>query len=294
MLPSEVRLSRMYLRGEVRKLTMSTAGLAKNGLTPEQRQTISNTVSDAFSECIAADTDPELISEFITSWTGCYTSLPNCLLPTTQQRFVKALEAQLTNLQTREKKRASGEDVDEDDLVDFEDLENDEAVFESINNALKKVLATEGTAFPIQPIFPFLAFMSSPNSVSAHFGLRLACDLIEGLGDAAQQAVRPYLDRVHGFLTDAGEFIVPPTSVALHILTRGYSDPTSRRIAAYCVGVAAKTSAFADFTAASIEPLLSTIGPVDETSPLLMSARDNAVSACECSFAFSPRGLFVE
>lgn len=59
------------------------------------------------------------------------------------------------------------------------------------------------------------------------------------------------------------------------------SEPTTRRIASYIVGVAVETSpaTYGDFATAAVEPLFASIGPFDTTDNELLAARDNAVSA---------------
>lgn len=61
----------------------------------------------------------------------------------------------------------------------------------------------------------------------------------------------------------------------------GITDPLTRKIASFIVGVAAESApnVYADFAVAAIEPLFNSIGPIDLEDPVTLAARDNSVSA---------------
>lgn len=68
-------------------------------------------------------------------------------------------------------------------------------------------------------------------------------------------------------------------------LTSEPAEPTTRRIAAYTVGVAVEKApaVYAEFAAHAVESLFASIGDVDTSDNELLFARDNAVSAREPS-----------
>lgn len=174
-------------------------------LTPQdQMKAILSTVSDAFADCIAGDTDAEILSTFITSWTSCFVILPGCLSISSRETYLKALESQLTSLRDREIERLEVVE-DADDALAWDDVtEVDARVFRSISRSIGAMLKADGQSFPIEPFMPFLGLLNGASAPPTHFALRLVYDTILSMGDRSSALVQPYLQTILKLLGDSG------------------------------------------------------------------------------------------
>lgn len=183
-------------------------GLSQKGLSVEERESVLNTVSDAYAQHIATDTDAEILGTLVESWTACCRALPGLLSEHSRTLIIKGLEHQLISLRQREVERAQegAEGGDEDDLLELNELAETEAsLYFAINSAVKQMLKEQGPAMPVQPFLPFLQLVGAPSTVAKEFALRLLSDIIEGLGEESFGYVGQYLDKVLGALSDEGE-----------------------------------------------------------------------------------------
>ncbi|ORY82352.1 armadillo-type protein [Leucosporidium creatinivorum] len=245
-------------------IAVSVHSLSQKNLSVEERESVLNTVSDAYAQHIATDTDAEMLGTLVESWTACCRSLPGLLSEHSRTLIIKGLEHQLISLRQRELERAQegAEGGDEDDLLELNELAETEAtLYFAINTAVKQMLKEQGPAMPVQPFLPFLQLVGAPSTVAKEFALRLLSDIIEGLGEESFGYVGQYLDQVLHALSD--------------------EEPTTRRIAAYAIGVAVEKApqSYADVAARAVEPLFASIGEVDTSDNDLLLARDNSVSA---------------
>jgi hypothetical protein len=246
------------------------SGISQQNVNQEQRAQVLNTISDAFAFHVAADTDAELLTTMLSAWTSSCKLLPDLLSLESRALMSKALEAQLTTLALRERERVTASaDKDEDDLLELEELEaGDGEVYYAINLALRALLKQQGGESTLPPFLPFLGLVDSAGSGSRNFGLRFIADVVLALKEGAAPLVQAHLPAVLRAISD--------------------EDAPTRRAASYVAGVCAEAgpTAFADFAAAAVEPLLASIPPVDEHDQEGLLARDNAVSARE-SFRIS-------
>lgn len=135
-----------------------------------------------------------------------YANLPNCLSALCRERFIKAIESQLTSLVQRIQERAALHAVDADDDLDLnEQAEGDDLILQATTGALRILLNQDGASLPLQPILPFLAMINTPTPSSQHFALRLISDIIQSIGDASLNLVTPYLETVLVALSAEGK-----------------------------------------------------------------------------------------
>lgn len=178
-------------------------------ITQDRLKLILEQVATVFIDCIASDTDADILSAFLVSFTSSFSSLPGCLSPLARQNFIKAIESQLVLLQNRERERAV-ELEDVDDRLEYEDFaEIDAEVFGALSRSLGALMKHDPFTFPVEPVLSFLAIMDreqASSKAALQFTLRVIYCLIEYIPEGAS-FVKTYLPRVLGLLLDAGEHI---------------------------------------------------------------------------------------
>lgn len=243
-------------------------GLAKQNLPLAQRQEIISAVSDAFATHIAADTDPEIIAMFNSSYAGCLSAMSNCLSVPARDTVVKALESQLTLAAQREHERAQAAaagDADEDDQVEEAEQEAADAViFASTNAPLRELLKQFGADFPLGAVAPFISLAQSKAEGPKHFALKLLADIVGYAGAGVGNSVAGCYPALVAALTD--------------------EDDVTRRISSFLVGQAAALhpEVYTPLAVAAIEPLFASAKQHESHLESALAAKDNAISACKC------------
>jgi hypothetical protein len=265
-------------------IAVTVQGLSMAAITQDRLKLILDEIATIFIDCIARDTDAEILSSFLVSFTSSFSSLPGCLSPLARQNFIKAIESQLVLLQNRQRERAV-ELEDVDDRLEYEDVSGvDAEVFGMLGRALGGLMKNDPITFPVEPILSFLSIMNQEQGSSRAailFTLRVVYCLIQYIPEGAE-FVKVHLPRVLALLLDGGQFNPFPCSVQLTDMRCIDSDTRGHAASVVAIAVTTSPVALADFAIAAVEPLFQSIGPIDiGKRSLLFKSKSRSASFTE-------------
>lgn len=177
-------------------------------VSTEHLKSILNRAVHVLVDCIASDTDAEILTTFLVALNSSVASLPRCLSATEKENFLKAVETQVVLLRTREAAR-NETTADEDDVLEWEDDSDvDAQVYTLLNKSLACLMKDDPTTFPLGPVVPFLNLVDSGSATEKTFALNLCHDLLEKLPTLAAPAVQTHFPRVLASVLDPSESLI--------------------------------------------------------------------------------------
>ncbi|KAF7725557.1 hypothetical protein EC973_009512 [Apophysomyces ossiformis] len=238
-------------------------------IASDQLANMWHTIYEKVSKIMMIEDDISFLAQIYATFYECLDVLgENCLQPAQLESFTKSTQEQLKKflerLTAREQSKQNGEyDADDEENLAEEEATEDDALGE-LARAVQAVFKAHGTGFLpyFDTILPLVVqFLGHPNTTARQWGICIFDDVVEYTGPASFNY----------------------SNYFLQALVAGLSDPAFevRQPAAYGVGVCGQFGGpqYADFCAASLEPLFAMINAPNSREEGAVYATENAISA---------------
>lgn len=169
-----------------------------------------NHAAPVFIDCIATDSDAEILASFLIALTSSFSSLPSLLSQPSRDNLIKAIETQFYLVIDREAGRRAEVEEEDDRLGEEDGSEYDADVWVAMSRALCALMKDQPSEeFPIVPVVSFIDYVLGGNSKETmssdanRFALRLLFGLVKYIGRGPAGCER-YLTRSLELLSDPG------------------------------------------------------------------------------------------